>query len=162
MNKSLKLWSNLLLVAVGLNIMLGLALTFSPDIVKNTVYRLYTDFYYGRGGAFDALSASEVTLQAWFFGFAGAVIVGWMVALGMIIHIPFRRGEKWAWVTILISSVSWFFLDSFTSAVNGMAINLIPNIITIIAFLIALGATYRTFFGASAEKRELVPSQKSA
>ncbi|MCU0479744.1 MAG: hypothetical protein MUE54_00870 [Anaerolineae bacterium] len=151
-NNTLKLWSNLLLVAVIFNVVLGIALTFSPDIIKNTIFRLYIDFYYSRGGAFEALPPQEVTLQAWFFGFAGSLIVGWMVLMGMIVYIPFRRGEKWAWVAVFVSSIVWFVLDSFTSAVNGMAINLIPNVLTIIVFLVALGATYRTFFGTPDEK----------
>ena len=158
MNKSLKFWSNWLLIASDSMILLGLLMVFAPDFFRHSFYRLYTDFYYGRGGAFEALPSADVTLQVWIYALAGAILVGWMVCMSAIILIPFRRGEKWAWWAVTGSMLIWFVLDCFGSVIYGMSINLIINIGALVIFSIPLVATYRTFFGAENPKHALVAS----
>jgi len=162
MNKSLKFWSNWLLLASDGMILFGLLMVFAPDFFRNSIYRLYTDFYYARGGAFEALPSADVTLQVWIYALAGAISIGWMVALAMIIFIPFRRGEKWAWWAVTGSLATWFVLDCLGSAIYGMSINLIINVGAFILFTIPLAMTYRIFFGVQQEKSALMPSGKSA
>lgn len=161
-NKSLKFWSNWLLLAADGMILFGLLMVFAPDFFRNSIYRLYTDFYYARGGAFEALPSADVTLQVWIYALAGAISIGWMVALAMIILIPFRRAEKWAWWAVTGSLATWFVLDCLGSVIYGMSINLIINVGALVMFTIPLAMTYRIFFGANEEKSVMMPSGKSA
>lgn len=160
-NKSLKFWSNWLVVIAEFTGLFGMLMVLSPDFFRNTFYRIYTDFYYG-AGAFDALPSTDFALHLWFYALAGTIMMGWMVLIGFVALIPFRRGEKWAWVAMAATLAVWFVFDSGASVIYGMSINVIINVVSLIAFAVPLVATYRTFFGASAEKQELVPSQKVA
>ncbi len=162
MNKSLKFWSNWLLLASDGMILFGLLMVFAPDFFRNSIYRLYTDFYYARGGAFEAIPSVDMTLQIWIYALAGAISIGWMVALAMIILIPFRRGEKWAWWAVTGSLLTWFVLDCLGSIIYGMSINLIINVGALVMFTIPLAMTYRTFFGAESAKEALAPSKMGA
>ncbi|HRF96276.1 MAG TPA: hypothetical protein PLZ51_13815, partial [Aggregatilineales bacterium] len=78
---------------------------------------------------------------------------GWMVLIGAVALIPFRRGEKWAWLAMAATLAVWFVFDSGSSIIYGMSINVIINTVSLISFAIPLAMTYRTFFGVSAEKR---------
>lgn len=158
MNKSLKFWSNWLVVMAEVTGFFGMLMVFSPDFFRNTFYRLYTDFYYSRGGAFEALPSTDFRLHLWFYALAGAIMLGWMVLMGFVALVPFRRGEKWAWVAIAATLAVWFVFDCGSSVIYGMSINVIINTVSLITFAIPLAVTYRTFFGAENTKQMVVKS----
>jgi hypothetical protein len=160
-NKSLKFWSNWLVVIAELTGLFGILMVLSPDFFRNIFYGTYTDFFYG-AGAFDALPSTEFAIHLWMYALAGSIMMAWMVLIGIVALIPFRRGEKWAWWAMVATLAVWFVFDSGSSVIYGMSINVIINTVSLISFAIPLAMTYRTFFGTSAEKSELVPSQKVA
>ncbi|MEQ8676477.1 MAG: hypothetical protein RLP44_22065 [Aggregatilineales bacterium] len=147
--KSLNFWTNVLLVMADFTIVFGLLMVFSPDFFRDLMFRIYTDFFYTEG-TYATLSSADINFQAVFYGVAGGVMIGWAVSMLFIIHIPFRRGEKWAWLALDASLISWFVLDTYASIRFGMSINALLNVGFLILFAIPLAATYRHFFGETA------------
>ena len=159
--KSLNFWSNWLLGVADFTILFGLLMVFSPNFFRETMFRIYTDFFY-TDGTYATLSSADINFQAVFYGITGGVMIGWAVLMAFIIHVPFRRGEKWAWLALDASLVTWFVLDTYASIRFGMSINVMLNVGFAVLFIIPLAATYRQFFGATAPHFAATTSNQAA
>jgi hypothetical protein len=71
----------------------------------------------------------------------GAVMIGWMLAVLALVHIPFRRGEPWAWWAITLSVGGWFVIDTSASLLSGYPGNALLNLCFGVAFAVPLLAT---------------------
>lgn len=87
-------------------------------------------------------SPAGANLMRFLLGLAGAIMLGWAISLAGIAHYAFRRGERWAWLLIAFSVLSWFLVDSAVSIATGLYANVVGNIVFLILFEIPLVATY--------------------
>jgi hypothetical protein len=71
-------------------------------------------------------------------GFGGAYILGWTVLTQVLIWIPLRRGEKWAWWAVLAGILSCFAIDEGYSLYFGVMINAVGNLVLFAWLIIAL------------------------
>lgn len=136
-------WTRWLLTVSVITMTLGIVL-FATSIIQQTLGSLYYQVYLGTG-AYDTLSPAEIDFQQFVYGVMGAVMAGWMLALALIVHIPFRRGEKWAWYTVDASVVLWFIGDSYVSIITGFSAHVLINIVLLATFSLPLLMTFRQF-----------------
>ena len=130
-------WWRWLMVVTGGVIVYSLGLMFLPT----TMHQAFNTLFYGASDANGDLT-DYISL---IYGVLGAVIIGWMVMLMSILMTAFRRGEREAWQTIVLSMVIWFVVDSGFSIYIGVIEHAIFNVIFMILFAIPLGATYPHF-----------------
>jgi hypothetical protein len=131
------IWCNLLLITTGL------VAVFSALII--TVQWVYRDLFnwivlgqteeptYISGGAREYLHFTYAILAA--------TIIGWMVLMAFVIHVPLRRGEPWAWWGISCSVLAWFVIDSTASVAIGYPRNVVFNALFLASFALPLIAT---------------------
>ena len=137
-------WSRWLVAVSFISMVLGVVLALAPGVTHSTMGVFVYDTIAGEG-AFAALTESDLAVQNMLYGILGAVMVSWMIVIGWLAYIPFRRGERWAWLAIGVSVFASFVIDSTVSATNGMPMNVLFNIGFLILFGIPLLATYRQF-----------------
>lgn len=77
------------------------------------------------------------------YGVLGAVIVGWMITIGVIILGPLRRRETWAWWAIVAAVTVWFVLDTGLSLVLGFVGHALFNVAFAVAVAVPLAAIRR-------------------
>lgn len=136
-------WTRWLLAVSIIGCVLGVLL-FAVPFVQQTVGDLYYDRYLGES-AYSALSGPEIRFQQFVYGVMGALMAAWMATLAFLIHIPFRRGERWAWYAIDIGAVLWFIGDSYVSAVTGFGVHILVNVGFLMAIGLPLVMTFRQF-----------------
>lgn len=73
----------------------------------------------------------------------GAMMTCWGFLLFGIVNNSFRKQEKWAWNSILISSLGWFAIDELFSIYYQVWVNAIGNIPLFIAIIFPLIMTKR-------------------
>jgi len=97
-------------------------------------------------------------------GIYGVAILSWMLALLVIIAIPFRKGEVWAWRAIVFSMGMWFVLDTMITLVAGFPGNMVLNVGVFVFFAPPLAATYSHFHssidGSRIEKTHMSEREK--
>lgn len=136
-------WTNWLLAFSVIGVFLAIDVVVIP-IIRETIGSFWYELFFG-AGTYQALGETEVLFQQFLFGVMGAVMAGWMLLLAVIVHIPFRRGEKWAWYAIDASVLLWFIGDCTISLVVGFHANLWINIALLVAVMLPLLMTYRQF-----------------
>lgn len=152
--RSLNLWANWLVVVALLNVVIGLLLALTS--IGSTL----TVMLFGWSpAALPPVTAEGENLVRFFFGLIGGIMAGWGLALAAIAHVPFRRGERWAWITIAASIVTWFLVDSAMSAATGVYANVIGNVGFLVLFEIPLVATYGTMMRTKSAAQTVAPKQ---
>lgn len=73
-------------------------------------------------------------------GVMGAVSIGWAVTLHLMIKaaIPLGAQGRPFWNAITAGMMSWFLIDSALSVATGFALNVVPNTLLLLAYLIGL------------------------
>ena len=138
-----KIWVNYLLVVVAIGTILGVELAFTP-FITNIGGALYYNHYVG-ADAYASLGAGELANQRFLYGVMGAVMASWMIALSFLVHIPFRRGEVWAWNAIAVSTLMWFIGDGYASIITGFALHAALNLSLLVLIGAGLVATWKDF-----------------
>lgn len=90
-------------------------------------------------------SPSAVAYIQFVNGVLGAVMIGWMVAIVLLVQGPFRRGERFGWDAIAASVAVWFVVDTSFSLIHGVGGNAMLNALVASGFAVPLVATYRLF-----------------
>jgi len=143
-----KFWWRWLIVVADFTIIFGLLIAVEPG--RSIIQQIYTNDIFG-AGSYATLTQTEITFQNFLYGVLGGVMVGWGVMMFAIIYIPFKRGERWAWLTLTIGLLIWFVVDSIASAASGVYLNVALNTGFLLMYGIPLFATYRTFFNTKQE-----------
>jgi hypothetical protein len=76
--------------------------------------------------------------QHWIHAVLGATMAGWGITIAAMAHVPLRRGERWAWWTLLAAVLIWFIADTAASAVLGVKHNVMINIVAVLGLLLPL------------------------
>ena len=84
----------------------------------------------------------ELRLFGFMRGPLGGTMAGYYVLqLGLVV-VPLRRGERWAWWTILAALLVWFVVDSVVSIAHGAWFNvLLINLFTVLVTVAGLIGT---------------------
>ncbi len=125
-------WDKLLLAVLGCVAAYAVALVVAGEQVSRLVFDPL-GFGLERPGD---LSGEAIDYIVFVYGVLGAVILGWMIVLIGIACGPLRRRERWAWWTVVTSSVMWFVADTGMSLAAGQPSHAAFNV----AFLVLLGA----------------------
>ena len=131
------IWWKWLLAASGVMILFGfMMLLFNASLLEPLNKEAYDAFF--DGSPFNNLSINERAYQNWVFGVLGAILVGWGLLISFIIYYPFRKSEKWAWNSLVMSLIVWYLLDTLTSIYYGVMFNVLSNTGFLILFGIPL------------------------
>lgn len=84
-----------------------------------------------------------VAYRAWLCAVLGTTMASWGGCVAALAWIPLRRGEAWAWWTIVGSLAVWFPLDTLASWRIGHTTNILVNVAAVCAFLPGLALTFR-------------------
>lgn len=58
----------------------------------------------------------------------GATMACWALAMLLVVHVPLRRGELWAWWCVAGSTALWMLVDTGLSAQHGAWTNVAFNL----------------------------------
>ena len=130
----------LIAVAAGV-IALGILLLVWPS---SGIFNLM--IFYARTMPAD-FSADAIAYVEFVYGVLGAVLIGWMTTVVMLLRGPFRRGEPFAWWLLAVPVVVWFVPDTVFSLATGFWQNAVLNTLLFAAFAVPLLATRRHFQG---------------
>lgn len=91
----------------------------------------------------------EAALQFKYFIFSllGVFMAGWGIQLLFITLFAFRKRQRWAWWSIMVSVVLWFGIDEFFSLYYGVYHNALLNIPFFLMLMIPLVVTVKDFNG---------------
>jgi hypothetical protein len=136
---------------IGLSVFLilyGLAMMFLPQTMNRT---FVGPLLYGNNerlqSAFVSLREPETTFLNVMSGLLGTVTIGWAIQMAWIAHIPFRNGERWAWIALAMSVSVWAILEFLFKLLDGISsVGLVAHFGLLVAFAIPLAATYRDFY----------------
>ena len=73
-------------------------------------------------------------------------MVGWGVALLLIVRGPLRRDLREGWTIVTVSVLAWFLPDTSFSLISGFGQNAVLNLVFLVLFAVPLIATYRAAF----------------
>lgn len=126
----------LLAVTVG-GAALGLAFVVLPDPMQDA----FNWLIFGHAATPSGFSSDAVRYLKFTYAVLGAVMVGWMVLLALIINGPLRSGERWAWTAVLASVGVWFVVDTTMSLASDYPENAALNAMFGVGYAVGLWAT---------------------
>ena len=78
-------------------------------------------------------------------GVMGGVFAGWGIMICCVAYIMLKNDDNtFLWITILLSSIGWYFLDTSISIISGSVINVIGNTIFFMMLMISVVGRYFT------------------
>lgn len=122
----------------------GLAMIFAPDWMNQTlvVPLLYSDKPIFQS-TFNAMTGEEQQLLETLSALLGTVTLGWAIQMTWIAHIPFRKGEPWAWFALGSSLITWAILEFIFKFISGIGgLGLFAHFGLLLAYAIPLILTY--------------------
>lgn len=132
------------LVAADLGVLLfGLGMVVAPGFTR----RFFGLLLLARPDAIDAFGPAAVAYITLLHAVLGAVMIGWSVALLLVLFGPFRDGARAGWLAIAISVTAWFVPDTLFSLWSGFWQNAAFNLLFAALFALPLAATRYDFFG---------------
>ncbi|MCC5805751.1 MAG: hypothetical protein JJU00_05420 [Opitutales bacterium] len=135
-------WQRWLLAVSVLQIFVGLLIALAPDSVLFAAHTRALAATWFDGGLTDDATA----LRRFFFGIIGGTIAGYFLLQTLIVWIPFRRRERWAWHAVLWALLLWFTVDSTMSVRHGALFNVwMINIWPAVLTAVPLAMTRRAF-----------------
>ena len=135
-------WYRWLVAVAGGVAAFGLALVVAPSLARQG----FSLLAYGsadRIGGYGDAAADYIELV---HAVLGAVMVGWGVALLLIVRGPLRRDLREGWTIVAVSVLAWFVPDTSFSLISGFWQNAVLNLVFAILFAIPLAATWRLAF----------------
>ena len=72
------------------------------------------------------------------FGLYAAMEISWALFIFFIVYYPYKRKEKWAWNSLIISISAWYVIDTYFSTTFGLYTNSMNNLLFYLLFLIPL------------------------
>ncbi len=136
-------WTRWLLAVTIIMAVAGILL-FATTLIQGVAGALYYEQYLG-AGTYQTLVDGELRFQQFVYGVMGAIMAAWMLSLAFIVHIPFRRGERWAWYAVDASIILWFIGDSYVSIMTGFSAHVLINIGLLVMVGLPLLMTFRQF-----------------
>ena len=137
-------WQRWLVVSCFSFAGIGVAVATAGDSALFGAWNAGVAEVFGNG---DALDPAAAELKSFLLGPLGGTILGSYVLCGFVAAIPFARRERWAWVAITASLLSWFVLDSTISVLHGAWFNVyLINVVTLLGQGLPLAMTAPEFW----------------
>jgi hypothetical protein len=140
------LWIDLLSVLL---LIYGLAMVATPELMNTTLVGPLLFNNESFRGAFAALVGTDLLFVNVVNGLLGAVTVGYAILIAWVAFVPFRRGERWAWIAIATSITAWAILEAYVKFAGGLGIAAQAHLGFLVVFWIPLLATARVFFAST-------------
>lgn len=137
------IWWRWLFVVSLVGVLFGVMMVVAPGVLKPLSQPAYDSFF--PTDRYSELAPEDVAFQDWLYGVLGATMAGWCLILSFIAYYPFRAGERWAWQALAIAVAVWYLLDTGTSWLHGVTVNVVFNTGLLIAFGVPLVASRRLF-----------------
>ena len=144
---SFAFWHKWLLVVGIANIGIGLVIALAPG---SFLFAPHTEaiadvFFEGH------LTEAAEELRTFLFGILGGTLAGYFFLQTLIVWIPFRKRQRWAWHAVAWVLLLWFVVDSSLSIYHGALFNVwMINVWALLLIGVPLMMTY-TEFRASSE-----------
>ena len=136
-------WIRWLIFLSAVMLLFGAELAFLPGTMHDTLF--IPLFEATQDGSLAAFDVAQTDFLYWLYGITGGVMMGWFALVIWLVHVPFRRSERWAWSALAAAVVIWFVPDTYASLVNGATLNAVFNAVSLVGFGLPLLATYRHF-----------------
>ena len=112
---------------LSISLMATLALGAAQVVLFGPMQGMWNLLFFGRATAPDGFSTEAMAYIVFLYGVLGAVLAGFAVALLAIARGPLRRGERWAWWSMVGALATWFVLDVGFSFWTGFWANALLN-----------------------------------
>jgi hypothetical protein len=119
----------------------GVALVMAPALALNG-FSLLVYFDQDRIASFGQEAARYISLA---HAVLGAVMVGWGMALAVLVRTVFAAGYRASWNIVALSVGAWFIPDTGYSLASGYWQNAVLNLVFLILFAVPLVATRKLF-----------------
>lgn len=140
------IWWRWLLVVSLIGMLFGAVMVLAPGMLKPLSQPSYNSFF--ATDRYSELPVGDVAFQNWLYGVLGATMIGWCLTVAFIAGYPFRAGERWAWQALCTAIIVWYVLDTGTSWLHGVFVNVALNTVLLVAFGVPLVASRRSFTGS--------------
>ena len=134
-----RFWLKWLTVATVALVVFGLALITAPAIARQG----FSLLVYSSGDRISEFGPDAVAYIELAHAVMGAVMVGWGVALLLVMRGPMRRNLVEGLRIFAISLLAWFIPDTIFSLASGFWQNAILNLVFAALFAIPIAALYR-------------------
>ncbi len=140
--KRFMFWQRWLLIA-GLGItVFGLLMVFFNATPLFALFNRHIDpVFWDTSPPPEAFTA----FRTWLYSVWGATIAGWGVMVIFLVHVPFKRRERWAWSALVAGLLVWYTLDTTFSLAFGVTFNALFNTLLLILFVPPLALTHDSF-----------------
>ena len=139
----------LLVATVAGTGLFGAVMVLAPELTRQG----YGLLMYGDAARMDGFGAEALGYVTLLHGVLGAVMIGWALALMLLLRGPWRVAGPVAWRIVATSVAVWYVVDSAYSAAVGAWPNVVLNTVFALLFAVALGV---------ARGAEPAPDQASA
>jgi len=131
-------WLRLATLAVAA---FGAVLVVAPGLARQG----FSLLAYADRQRIDSFGAQAGAYIALVHAVLGGVMLGWGLALWLVVRGPFARGAREAWTTMAVSVAAWFVPDTLFSLWSGFWQNAVLNLGFAVSFAVPLAATWRSF-----------------
>ncbi len=141
MNKFL-FWQKWIGAVSVIVIIFGIAIVlFGPALFKFLFNNQVNDIFWGT----ETITPAIVRFQKFIYGILGTVIVGWGIIMAFTAHYPFKKRERWAWMSLAISLSAWYFIDTSISIYYSAHYNALLNTVLYLSLGLPLYFTRKEF-----------------
>ena len=142
-DKKFNFWQKWLTYANVMSVAIGILVAFWGNSIFLDIHNVYTREVFFDGAEWEP---NALNLKNWLFGIIGGTIVGFHIIMIMISENAFKKKEKWAYTTLWLGLLSWFFIDSSVSWYYGAIHNVVLiNLVALILIGLPLVMTKKVF-----------------
>jgi len=142
MNK-LDFWKKYLYLMSFLLIAMGIFIVLFKD---TPVYKLFSQYIDPVFWPDNMISENTRLFKSFIYSFSGTYVLLWGINLFFISRFAFKPENKWAWYSILITSLVWICIMFPFSMYYGVIVNAYGDILFFILIILPLIFTRKYFF----------------
>jgi len=142
MNK-FEFWQKWFFVTTLIVIVYGLGLAFfgQTDFFNYLLNNQINTAFWGTTQATEDI----LKFQRFIYGVLGAVVAGWGIVLAFVASYPFKKEEKWVWISLVLGMCVWYITDTGFSVYYKAYSNALINTLLLIIVGIPLILTRNEF-----------------
>ncbi len=141
---SFQFWRRWLMAVMAAVILYSLAIM----IFSETMQTLFNSLFFGFApSVFSTEANAYIRLVQ---GVLGAVMIGWMTALWLLVALLFGQPDRRVWTILTLSIGVWFVLDTGFSVWIGVLAHAVFNVPFLVLFALPLVAIYQQIDNSSA------------
>lgn len=142
-DKHFRFWQKWLTYSNIFGLIMGLLIAFAGNSSIFDYYNQETNDLFFQGNISENMISD---FKNWLWGIIGATVAGFHILMIGISENAFKRQKKWAYITMWIGLLTWFFIDSSISLLYGAIHNVILiNLTSMILICIPLIITRKIF-----------------